>query len=227
MKSTGGHIGLGPDRDGTQTGPMTAPTGRTSDSAEWDERYGAAEQVWSGEPNAALVAEAAGLEPGRALDVGCGEGADAVWLARRGWQVTGLDVSQVAIDRARGLARDAGVHVAWVQAGLVEAALPAGVFDLVSAQYPALRKTPGAVAERTLLDLVAPGGTLLLVHHAIDPEHRHEDDFDPALYVLPADVRALLGEGWTVEVDERRPRAVSRGAGAHHVEDLVLGAQRG
>ena len=206
---------------------MAAPTDPASDSAEWDERYGAADQVWSGEPNAALVAETAGLEPGRALDVGCGEGADAVWLARRGWEVTGLDVSRVALDRAQRLARDAGVQVGWVQAALVEAALPAGVFDLVSAQYPALRKTPGAVAERTLLDLVAPGGTLLVVHHAIDPEHHHEDDFDPTLYVLPADVRALLGEGWTVEVDERRPRAVSRGAGAHHVQDVVLRAQRG
>ena len=205
---------------------MTAPTDRTADAAEWDERYGAADQVWSGEPNVALVAEVGGLDPGRALDVGCGEGADAVWLARRGWQVTALDVSEVAIHRAQGLAGDAGVQVAWVQAGLVEAALPARAFDLVSAQYPALRKTPDAVAERTLVDLVAPGGTLLVVHHALDPEHRHEDDFDPALYVLPADVRAILGEGWKIEVDEGRPRAVSRGAGAHHVQDMVLRAQR-
>ena len=205
---------------------MTAPTDRTADAAAWDERYGAADQVWSGEPNVALVAEVGGLDPGRALDVGCGEGADAVWLARRGWQVTALDVSEVAIHRAQGLAGDAGVQVAWVQAGLVEAALPARAFDLVSAQYPALRKTPDAVAERTLVDLVAPGGTLLVVHHALDPEHRHEDDFDPALYVLPADVRAILGEGWKIEVDEGRPRAVSRGAGAHHVQDMVLRAQR-
>jgi SAM-dependent methyltransferase len=206
---------------------MTARTDLTPDSAEWDERYGAAHQIWSGEPNGALVTETAGLNPGRALDVGCGEGADAVWLALRGWQVTALDVSRVAIDRATSLARDAGVEVTWMHAGLIEAALPAGAFDLVSAQYPALRKEPGAVAERTLLDLVAPGGTLLVVHHALDPEHRHDDDFDPALYVLPADVRALLSEEWSVEVDERRPRAVSRGAGAHHVEDVVLRARRG
>src|SRR3954471_477357 len=154
---------------------MTAPTDRTPDAAEWDERYSAADQVWSGEPNGALVAEAVGLEPGRALDVGCGEGADAVWLARRGWQVTALDVSQVAIHRAQRHARDAGVQVAWVHAGLVEAALPAGGFELVSAQYPVLRKAPGAVAERILVELVAPGGTLLVVHHAIDPDHRHDD----------------------------------------------------
>jgi SAM-dependent methyltransferase len=205
---------------------MTAPVDRTPDAAEWDERYGAADQVWSGEPNAALVAEVSGLEPGRALDVGCGEGADAVWLARRGWQVTALDVSQVALHRAQRHARDAGVEVAWVHAGLVEAALPAGGFDLVSAQYPVLRKTPDAVAERTLIDLVAPGGTLVVVHHAIDEHHCHEGGFDPELYALPADVGALLGEGWKIEVDARRPRTVTGGAGAHHIEDLVLRARR-
>ena len=205
---------------------MLQPIDRTPDAAEWDERYGNAERVWSGEPNGALVAEVGGLEPGRALDVGCGEGADAVWLARRGWQVTALDVSRVALDRAEHQARDAGVHVAWVHAGLVEAALPAGSFDLVSAQYPALRKTPGAVAEHTLVDLVAPGGTLLVVHHAIDPEHIHEAGFDPALYVFPAEVAALLDTGWHIDVDERRPRSVSGGGGAHHVVDLVLRARR-
>jgi SAM-dependent methyltransferase len=206
---------------------MTAPTGPDSDASEWDERYRSAEQMWSGRPNAALVAEATGLEPGRALDVGCGEGADAVWLARRGWQVTALDVSQVAIQRGEHHARQAGVEVTWVPTGLVEAGLPAGAFDLVSALYPALRKTPDARAERTLVDLVAPGGTLLVVHHAFDPQHRFDDDDDPAMYVFPADVAAALGVGWTVEVDERRPRTISGGAGAHHVEDLVLRAPAG
>ena len=206
---------------------MTAPLDRTPDAAEWDERYGAADQVWSGEPNGALVAEVADLEPGRALDVGCGAGADAVWLARRGWQVTALDVSQVALDRARRHARDAGVEVTWVHAGLVEAELPAAGFELVSAQYAVLRKTPSAVAERILIDLVAPGGTLLVVHHAVAPEHRHEEGFDPELYAFPADVGALLGEGWDIQVDERRPRVVAGGAGAHHVEDVVLRARRG
>lgn len=205
---------------------MTEPLDRTPDAAEWDERYGAAERVWSGEPNGALVAEVSGLRPGRALDVGCGEGADAVWLARRGWQVTALDVSRVALDRAARHAREAGVEVAWVHAGLVEADLPAGAFDLVSAQYPVLLRTTDAVAERALLDLVAPGGTLLVVHHAIDHEHRHDGGFDPALSVLPADVAAVLDDGWQVEVDERRPRSVSGGGGAHHVQDLVLRAHR-
>src|SRR5215213_10656781 len=91
---------------------------------EWNERYAGSNQIWSGQPNQALVTEVFELPPGRALDVGCGEGADAVWLARRGWDVTGLDVSGVALDRARLHARDAGVVVRWVRAGLVEAGLP-------------------------------------------------------------------------------------------------------
>ena len=204
---------------------MTGQVERAPDAAEWDERYGASSRIWSGEPNGALVAETAHLAPGRALDVGCGEGADAVWLARRGWRVTALDVSAVALRRAAQHAREAGVDVALVHAGLVEAELPAGGFDLVSAQYPALRKAPGAAAERTLLDLVAPGGTLLVVHHAVDP-HAAPAGFDPADYVLPADVAALLDRGWEVEVDERRPRAIAGGAGAHHREDVVLRARR-
>jgi SAM-dependent methyltransferase len=215
---------------------------RTPDAAEWDGRYATADRVWSGDPNGALVAEAAALPPGRALDVGCGEGADAVWLARRGWDVTALDVSRVALDRAERHAHDAGARVTWVHAGLVEAAqdggLPAGGFDLVSAQYAVLRRTTGAVAERTLTDLVAPGGTLLVVHHAVDAHHAHDHEahdheahdheggFDPELYALPADVAAVLDDGWEVEVDERRPRSIAGGGGAHHVEDLVLRARR-
>jgi len=195
--------------------------------AEWDERYAGAEQVWSGSPNGALVAEVAELRPGRALDVGCGEGADAVWLAHQGWEVTALDVSRVALDRAAQHARQAGADVRWVHAGLAEAHLPEGAFDLVSAQYPALLRTPGDDAERALLTAVAPGGTLLVVHHAdVDPDQARAHGFDPADYVGPADVAALLGGGWQVEVDEKRSRDIASGAGAHHTHDLVLRARR-
>jgi SAM-dependent methyltransferase len=117
--------------------PADGYVGDPEVQAEWDRRYADREQLWSGQPNGALVAEVAGLTPGRVLDVGCGEGADAVWLASGGWDVTALEVSGVALERAAGHARDAGLAVRWVHAGLAEAALPPASFDLVSAQYPA------------------------------------------------------------------------------------------
>jgi len=196
--------------------------------SEWDQRYQDREQLWSGQPNGALVAEIAGLTPGRVLDVGCGEGADAVWLARGGWDVTGLEVSGVALARAAGHARDAGVAVRWVHAGLVEAALPPGSFDLVSAQYPALLRTPDGAAERALLAAVAPGGVLLLVHHAgMENQPPPDNGFDPSDYVWPSMVAALFDDDWLVEVDEQRPRiAPDGGAGAHHTDDVILRARR-
>lgn len=214
--------GDGDDEDRRVTGTPT-PDGHT----EWDERYANTEQVWSGQPNASLVTEVAPLAPGRALDVGCGEGADAVWLAQRGWDVTALDVSQVALQRAGSHAAQAGASVRWVHAGLVEARLPVDSFDLVSAQYPALLRSPDHEAERALMAAVAPGGMLLVVHHAeVDVEQSKAHGFDPADYVGPLQVVALLGDDWLFDVDERRPRDVSSGAGAHHTHDVVLRARR-
>jgi SAM-dependent methyltransferase len=207
---------------------MTESAVDPSVQAEWDQRYLDRQQLWSGRPNGALVAEVADLPPGRVLDVGCGEGADAVWLAGRGWDVTGLEVSGVALERAARHAADAGIDVRWVHAGLVEAALPPASFDLVSAQYPALLRTPDAAAARALLAAVAPGGVLLLVHHAGMETHVPEEGGpDPADYVWPSMVAAQLDDDWVVEVDEVRPRVVpDGGAGAHHAEDVVLRARR-
>jgi SAM-dependent methyltransferase len=200
---------------------------------EWEQLYGAAEQVWSGNPNGVLVAEATDLPPGTAVDVGCGEGADAVWLARRGWQVTGLDVSATALTRASSHAAAAGVAVELVHAGLLEFARSRPQFDLVNVQYPGLLHEQGR-SLAALLGLVRPGGTLLFVHHAdltADHEHDHAarpgaPDVDPADYVLPHDVHAALRNGWTVEVFEERPRQVTAGAGAGHTVDVVLRARR-
>lgn len=196
--------------------------------AQWDSRYAEQERLWSGNPNGALVAEVEGLSPGRVLDVGCGEGADAIWLARRGWDVTALDVSSVALERAQQHAREAGVEIRWVHAGLAEAELPPASFDLVSAQYPALLRTPDAVAERALLAAVAPGGLLLLVHHAgMETHEPHDGGFDPADYVFPQMVADQLDDTWELEVFEQRPRVIPEsGAGAHHRDDVVLRARR-
>ena len=201
-----------------------APT--EDDPVEWDKRYGEADRVWSGQPNGTLVAEIEGLAPGQVLDVGCGEGADAVWLAGRGWDVTALDPSKVALRRAAEHARQAGVGVQWVHSGLLDAALQGRAFDLVSAQYPTLRKRPDQAAERALLAAVAPGGTLLVVHHVVDLEHARGHGFDPAEWIGPADVAPLLGSDWSVEFDQARPRHVTSGAGAGHTHDVVLRARR-
>lgn len=141
--------------------------------------------------------------------------------------MTALDPSRVALDRARAAAEAAGVHVRWVHAGLLQAGIEAERFDLVSAQYPALRRTPGHEAERALLAGVVTGGVLLAVFHAdIDAEHARERGFDPEDYVGRDQIIAALGDGWTVEIDERRARHVEGGAGAHHLVDLVVRARR-
>ncbi|MFO7690062.1 MAG: class I SAM-dependent methyltransferase, partial [Cryobacterium sp.] len=176
---------------------------------------------------ATLVTDTAGLQPARALDVGCGEGADAIWLAEQGWQVTALDVSKVALDRATTQAESRGVDVHWLHAGLVEADLAPAGFDLVSAQYPALFRTDDNVAELALISAVAPGGVLLIVHHpAPSPEEATGHGFNPDDYVSPGRVAALLPDTWSIEVNETRPRQVSTGAGSHHTHDLVVRARR-
>jgi SAM-dependent methyltransferase len=216
-----------PDRDhfGRAHHPDLERVGR--DDAEWDKRYAEVEQVWSGEPNGALVAEVSNLEPGTALDVGCGEGADAIWLASRGWRVTAIDVSDIALQRAARAAEQSHVEVEWIHAGLLEAILPSSGFDLVSAQYPALPHTPDRDAERRLIDAVAPLGHLLVVHHAdVDIEEAKAHGFDPADYVAPSDVASLLSDSWQVTFDERRPRQVHSGAGSGHSHDVVLRAHR-
>jgi thioredoxin reductase/SAM-dependent methyltransferase len=137
----------------------------------WEERYGSGKRVWSGNPNPHLVATAADLPPGTALDVGSGEGADAVWLASRGWKVTGVDISQAALDQAAQHAAEAGVDAAWLQADITAWDPAPARFDLVSAQYVHLPRPARDALYRRLAAAVRPGGTLLIVgHHPADLE---------------------------------------------------------
>lgn len=144
----------------------------------WDDRYqtaGESGRLWSGQPNAQLVAQAADLAPGEALEAGCGEGADAIWLARQGWTVTAVDVSAVALERAAGYAAAAGDEVArritWQREDLLSWVPEPERFDLVSAQYMHLPTSELEAWHRRLAAAVRPGGTLLVVGHHPDDLH--------------------------------------------------------
>jgi thioredoxin reductase/SAM-dependent methyltransferase len=208
---------------------------RTSgDERDWDHRYSGGEPVWSGNPNGTLVAEASGLAPGRALDVGAGEGGDAIWLAERGWVVTATDISARALERVAVEARRRGLAVECLHrdANRLDAFEP-GAYDLVSMQYGSIHRTPDDRALRNLLGAVAPGGTLLVVGHDLTPMLAPVDVaeqtrlFDPGAYVgIDAIVQVLAADAeWEIESSETRPRppgAVS----SHHVDDVVLRARR-
>ena len=197
------------------------------DAQFWDEMYRSRDQVFSGFPNGVLVTEVTELPPGQALDVGCGEGADALWLARRGWQVTAVDISPTALQRAAAAATDVNGRVTWAQADLTSAPPPAGAFDLVSVQYFPLPQQPDHTALRGLLDAVAPGGTLLIASHdPADLPPGHDHGFDPSDYYQPDDVAGLLDHDWTVLINETRPRTAPAPPGTHHTHDTVLRAHR-
>ncbi|WP_280368190.1 class I SAM-dependent methyltransferase [Nocardia wallacei] len=196
------------------------------DAQFWDERYGSRDLLFSGEPNAVLVTEVAGLPPGQALDVGCGEGGDARWLAGRGWQVTAVDISRVALERAEAVGVPGPGAVAWTRADLTATAMPAAAFDLVSVQYFPFPRQPGPRALRGLIDAVAPGGILLFVGHDPADLTGHED-IDPTAFYHPTDIPALLDSGWVVETSETRLRTGPPPAGTHHTHDVVLRARRG
>jgi SAM-dependent methyltransferase len=203
--------------------------GTAAQAAEWDARYGERDgAMWSGRPNGRLVAEVTDLTPGRALDVGCGEGADAIWLARHGWTVTAIDISDLAVRRARAAAELAGAAVEWVCGDALRTPFPVRSFDLVSLQYPALPQAPSEAAVRTLLGTVRPGGLLLAVYHDLDDEHREHmkaKGVDPADYVGADDLRRLLGDDFTIELDTVEPR-LDPPPGTPHVADIVLRARR-
>ncbi|MFE1173203.1 class I SAM-dependent methyltransferase [Streptomyces sp. NPDC058773] len=148
------------------------------DAEYWDARYAQSDRMWSGRPNSALVREAGDLAPGRALDLGCGEGADAIWLAERGWRVTAVDISAVALGRAaeHAAATAAADRIDWQRHDL-GSSFPAGRFDLVTAQF---LHSHDAMPREEILQraaaAVAPGGVLLIVGHAGMPAWDPESD---------------------------------------------------
>ena len=192
----------------------------------WDERYGTEQLIWKADPNRFLVEEMDALRPGRALDVACGEGRNAVWLASKGWRVTGVDFSRAGLAKARRLAADRGVEVAWVEADVVEWQPPAASFDAVVVMYlhlPAEQRRQvlahGAAA-------LALGGVLLVVgHDASNLLHGTGGPQDPAVLFGPEEIVEELS-GLQIERAERVTRTVVTDAGEATAFDALVRAVR-
>lgn len=204
-----------------QAAEMFEPSG-------WEQRYAGEEKVWSGDPNPQLVAAVSGLPPGTALDVGCGEGGDVIWLARRGWKVTGADFSANGLARAARHAEDAGVadRIDWQQADARTFSADGRTYDLVTTHY--LHPPDGGMVEVTkrLADAVTPGGHLLVVGHAPSEVFAHLAASQQRAMCLAEDLLPGLPEGFDVLVVEQRPRTLTHDGVRVDVHDSTLLARR-
>ncbi len=193
---------------------------------DWNRRHGEAGQLFGADPNRFLVAEAESLPPRRALDVACGAGRNAVWLATRGWTVTGVDFSDVALANARRLAAERGVEVEWVQADVRQWSPDADEFDLVVVLYLQLPADERRRALRNATAALAPGGTLLVVgHHAENLRDGWGGPRDPRVLFTPEEIAAEL-RGLEIEKAERVLRPVEDEDGEHDAIDALVRARR-
>lgn len=210
----------------------------TTDPVEfWDGMYESRDQVWSGRPNAGLVDEVAGLTPGRALDLGCGEGGDAIWLAEQGWSVLGVDVSHTALRRTEEHARERGVgdRVRTEHHDLAQS-FPEGEFDLVVAPFlQSPLDFPTDVVLRRASRALAPGGRLVVVSHGEAPPWAPEQvkeavfpTVEGTLAALHLDEDGASAGDWTVQTAELRARQVTTPDGhPGELVDLVVHVVRG
>lgn len=230
--AAGGRVGgmVGFDLAREDLAAAARPSAHRND---WDGRY-SGDRLWSGNPNGSIVAEAADLTPGTALDIGAGEGGDAIWLAEQGWKVTANDVSGQALSRVRQGAEQRGVEVRTHRAD-ANAASPfdGETYDLVTAAYASIPRTPDHRGIANILGTVAPGGRLVVVSHDMEAMrsamagHEVASPFDPEAYVTTDALAESISAraDWVIEVNERRDRPAGA-ASAHHVHDVILRARR-
>jgi SAM-dependent methyltransferase len=191
---------------------------------DWNRKHGESGLLFGAEPNRFLVAEASGLPPGRALDLACGSGRNAVWLAQQGWTVVGADFSDVALDQARALAADRGADVEWVEADLREWRPAPRAFVLVVVLYLQLPAQELGPILRNAAEALADGGTMLVIgHHSDNLVSGSGGPKDPRVLFTPDDVTAELA-GLEVEKAEavRRPVEGERDA----IDTLVRARRR-
>lgn len=194
--------------------------------AAWDERYSTDELIWKADPNRFLVKETEAFEPGRALDVACGEGRNSVWLASRGWRVTGVDFSHAGLAKAARLATERGVEVTLVEADVVEWRPPPASFDLVIVMYLHLVADERRQVLANAASALAPGGTLLVVGHDLSNlEEGTGGPQDPALLFSPEDIVEDLA-GLEIERAERVKRSVVTDAAQTTAIDALVRAVR-
>ncbi|WP_136706222.1 class I SAM-dependent methyltransferase [Agromyces sp. H66] len=209
--------------------PTDADAAAIFEPESWDDRYAGTEDMWSGNPNPQLVAEASALTPGTALDVGCGEGGDVIWLARQGWRVTGADFSANGLARAARHAEEAGVadRVDWWQVDARTFAADGRSYDLVTTHY--LHAPDGRMVDvtRRLSQAVAPGGHLLVVGHAPTGMFAHQmtASHRTAMFLAEELLPGLPEEFEALAVEER-PRTVTRDGETMEVQDATLLARR-
>ena len=192
----------------------------------WDERYGTEELIWKAEPNRFLVEELDALPPGRALDLACGEGRNAVWLASKGWRVTGADFSRAGLAKAQRLATDRGVEVTWGEADVVEWRPPTASFDLVVVMYLHLLAEQRRQALAHAAAALAPGGVLLVVGHDTSNLLKGTGGpQDPAVLFGPDEIVQDLS-GLQIERAEQVKRTVVTDAGEATAIDALVRAVR-
>lgn len=176
------------------------------DREAWNRKHAEGEHHFGGRPNRFLVAEAADLAPGRALDVACGAGRNAVWLAEGGWEVTAVDFSAVALASARRLAAETGVEVEWIEADVLEYLPEPAGFDFVCVLYLQLPAEERRLVLARAAGAVAPGGTLVVVGHDLENlEYGHGGPQDPRVLFTPEEIAAELA-GLRIEKAERVDR---------------------
>jgi 2-polyprenyl-3-methyl-5-hydroxy-6-metoxy-1,4-benzoquinol methylase len=193
------------------------------DRHAWNERYRTPRLVWTAEPNRFLRELGDELAPGRALDLACGEGRNALWLAERGWTVTGVDFAGVGFEKARRHADERGVSIDWIEADLRTWQPPIEAFDLVALLYLHLPASEMDSVLRAAAAAVAPDGTLFLVgHDRTNIEEGTGGPQNPAVLYTPEEVAASL-ESLTVDRAERVTRDVAAGTAI----DALVRARRG
>lgn len=199
----------------------------------WEARYAAAERAWSGNPNPVLVQEATHLRPGRALDIGSGEGADALWLAQHGWLVTGVDIAANALAKAcahtESADSEAAARIDWQQRDLTRWQPEAGSYDLVSSQFLHLPEPNRSEVFASLAAAVAPGGTLLIVGHDVSdvgPDSPHRGRLARLMFGVQDVLAAIGDQELHIEFAESRKRHGEVPAGSEFLHDVVVKASR-